>query len=178
MERLIYNRILPIANAALPHEQAGFRPGRCTTDQIALLTEDIEDAFEDNTFAGAVFVDLSSAYDTVWHRGLMLKLLKVIPDKAMVRMIMEMITERSIIVNHKNVNSRRRFLRNGVPQGSVLAPVLFNIYTHDLPTTTCKKYAYADDIALLHTHKNIAEVEKTLSQDLHQLKPAISPNGD
>ena len=74
MERLILNRITHIVEHILPKEQAGFRPGKCTTDQVCLLVNDIESAFQENKKAGAVFIDLSSAYDTVWHRGLLLKL--------------------------------------------------------------------------------------------------------
>jgi len=46
------------------------------------------------------------------------------------------------------------FLRNGIPQGSVLAPLLFNIYMYDLPTTTSRKFVYADDLAIMHLHLN------------------------
>jgi len=169
MERIIHNRIQPIVDSALPHEQAGFRPKRCTVDQVALLAENIEDSFEANAVAGAVFVDLSAAYDTVWHRGLTLKLLTVIPSKDMVRMIMAMISQRSFVVDFRGRQSRRRVLRNGVPQGSVLSPMLFNVYTHDLPLTVSQKYIYADDIALLHQEKSFSTVEKTLSKDLDQL---------
>jgi len=66
-ERLIYNRIKPIIESVHPDEQAGFRPNRCTLDQRQ---------------KGVVFVNLSAAYDTVWHRGLTLKFLKTIPIKA------------------------------------------------------------------------------------------------
>ena len=94
MERLIYNRILPIVESNLPEEQVGFRPNRVTFDQVALLTENIEFTFSKNMKAGTVLVDLSATYDTVWHRGLTLKLLKIIPSKDMVRMTMSMITQR------------------------------------------------------------------------------------
>ncbi len=62
--------------------------------------------------------------------------------------------------------SRLRRLNNGVPQGSVLAPLLFNIYIHDLPETTSKKYGYADDIAILATHKQWVNIEEDLSKDM------------
>jgi len=53
----------------LPQEQAGFRHGRSAVDQVTLLTQDIEDSFsaKKKAGAGAVFVDLTAAYDTVWH---------------------------------------------------------------------------------------------------------------
>ena len=120
--------------------------------------------------AGAVFIDLTAAYDTVWHRGLTCKLLRLLPDKHMVRMIMELIRNRSFtLTTGDSKPSRLRRLRNGVPQGSVLAPLLFNIYTYDIPSITSKKFAYADDLAILHTSGEWKELERTLSQDMTTL---------
>jgi len=64
LERLIYARVDPITDPLLPREQAGFRHGRSTVDQVTLLTQDIEDSFSAKKKAGAVFVDLTAAYDT------------------------------------------------------------------------------------------------------------------
>ena len=94
LERLIYARVEPLIDPLLPKEQAGFRRGKSTVNQVALLTQNIEDSFE----AGAVFVDLTAAYDTVWHRGLTCKLLRLLPDKHMVRMITELVRNRSFTV--------------------------------------------------------------------------------
>ena len=79
----------------LPREQAGFRRGQSTVDQVTLLTQDIEDSFQEKQKAGVVLLDLTATYDTVWHRGLHLKLLKIIPDWYMVKFIMETLTNRS-----------------------------------------------------------------------------------
>ena len=67
LEGLIHNRVEPIVDPLLPKEQAEFRHGKSTVDQVVLLTQNIEDSFEAKKIAGAVFVDLTSAYDTVWH---------------------------------------------------------------------------------------------------------------
>ena len=80
-------RIEAYVESFLPNEQAGFRPGRSSVDQAALLTEEIEKSFQLKEKIGAAFIDLSAAYDTVWHRGLTLKLLQTIPDKSLVKMI-------------------------------------------------------------------------------------------
>ena len=88
LERLIYARVVPLIDPLLPKEQAGFRRRKSTVDQVVLLTQNIENSFEAEKKAGAVFVDLTAAYDTVWHRGLTCKLLRFLPDKHMVKMIM------------------------------------------------------------------------------------------
>ena len=119
---------------------------------------------------GAVFIDLTAAYDTVWHRGLTCKLLRLLPDKHMVKMIMELVRNRSFtLTTGDSKQSRLRRLKNGVPQGSVLAPLLFNIYTYDLPSMISKKFAYADDLALLQSSGNWKDLEGTLSQDMSTL---------
>jgi len=151
LERHIYARVETIIDPLLPQEQAGFRHGRSAVDHDTLLTQDIGNSFSAEKKAGAVFVDLTEAYDTVWHRGLTCKLLRLLPDRHIVHMIMEMVSNRSFTLTTGNgKRSRLRRLKNDVPQGSVLAPLLFNIYTSDLPTTVSRKYAYADDLAIMH----------------------------
>ena len=85
----------------------------------------------------------------------------------MVRMIMELVRNRSFtLTNGDSKQSRLRRLKNGVPQGSVLAPILFNIYAYDLPSMISRKFVYADDLALLHSSENWKHLEGTLSQDM------------
>ena len=87
LERLIYARVQPIMDPLLPKEQAGFGRGKSTVDQVILLAQNIKDSSDAKKKAGAVFVNLTAAYDTVWHRGLTCKLLRLLPDKHMVKII-------------------------------------------------------------------------------------------
>jgi len=104
----------PTGAVWLPTQEVGRRSGH-------LLTQDIEDSFSDKKKAGAVFVDLTAAYGTVWHRGLTCKLLRLLPYRHMVHTIMEMVSNRSFTLTTGQRSWLRR-LKNGVPQGSVLAP--------------------------------------------------------
>jgi hypothetical protein len=61
-------------------------------------------------------------------------------------------------------------LNNGIPQGSVLAPILFNVYVHDMPDTVSKKFAYADDTCIVLQSKHFEDVEDTLTSDLTLLE--------
>ena len=117
-----------------------------------------------------MFSDLTAAYDTIWHRSLTFKLLQLLPDRHMVHMIMEMVSNRSFTRTTGNgQRSRLRRLKHGVPQGSVLAPLVFNIYISDLPTTISRKYAYADDPAVMHANGDWLAVEGALSKDMATL---------
>jgi len=181
LERLIYGRVDPILHPLLSRKLAGFRHGRSTVDQVTLLANDIEDSFSAKKKAGAVFVDLTAAYDTVWHRGLTCKLLQLLHDRHMVHLIMDMVGNRSFTLATRNgQKSRLRRLKNGVPQGSVLAPLFFNIYISDLPTTVSRKYAYADDLAIMHADVDWQAVDGVLTKDMatvgeyHQTRKIIS----
>ena len=91
LKRFIYTCVEPLVNPLLPKEQAGFQRRKSTVDQVVLLTQNIKDSFEAKKKADVIFIDLTAAYDTVWHRGLTCKLLRLLPDKHMVKMIMELV---------------------------------------------------------------------------------------
>jgi len=128
----------------------------------------MEDSFLAKKKAGTVFVNLTAAsYDTIWHRSIICKLLRLLPDRHMVHMIMEMIGNRSFTLTIGNGKRSRSWrLKNSVPQGSVQAPLLFNIYIFNLPTTVSRKYAYADNLAIMHADWDWQAVEGALCKDM------------
>ena len=85
----------------------------------------------------------------------------------MIRMIMELVLNRSFtLTTGDSKQSRLCCPKNSSPQRSVLAPLLFNIYMYNLPSMVSRKFAYADDLALLHSSGNWKDLEGTLSQDM------------
>jgi len=110
---------------------------------------DIEDRFSAKNTAGGVCRPHSSLLHCMALRP---HLLRLLPDRHIVRMIMELVDNCSFTITTSNGKRSRLWrLGNCVPQGSVLAPLFFNIYIYDLPHTVSRKYAYADDLAIMHT---------------------------
>lgn len=150
-------------------EQAGFRTGRNCCDQVWALSAHIEAGFQKNVKTCVAFMDLSSVYDTVWKKGMIYKLQKTIPCAKTSKLIQSMLSNRRITVQLNGKVSRPRTIKNGLPRGSVLAPLLFNIYTNDMPQTDSRKFIYADDLALSTQHKDMESAAVILSSDLSKL---------
>ena len=143
------------------------------------MSQNIEDCFEDKKKAGAVFIDLTEAYNTAWHQGLACKLLRLLPDRHMVKITKEFIYNRSFtLTNGRGKKSRLQQLKNGIPQGSVLASLLFNIYINDFPPIPSKLYVYANDLAIVHLAAEWSSLEKTLKTRTWQQYHHTSKIGD
>lgn len=169
LERIIYDRIGGRIFEVIPIEQAGFRPNRSCTDQILSLTTHMEAGFQKKLKTSVAFIDLSAAYDTVWRQGLICKLLRVIPCNKLATLIDSMLTDRSFKVIMGDLKSDQMKLNNGLPQGSVLAPLLFNLYISDLPETISQKFGYADDWAIAAQDRSMEATEHILTADLERL---------
>ena len=132
------NRIAEHVDAKLIPEQAGFRPGKSCTSQLLNLAEHIEDGYEKRLITGAVN-----------HRRLLSKVLEMTGDVQLTDLIRTMLENRRFFVVLNVKKSRWRRQRNGLPQGSVLAPMLFNIYTDDQPIhPDTRSFIYADDLCI------------------------------
>ena len=115
LERILLTRIEPIADKLLPKEQAGFRKGCSTVDQMAKLTETIKDAFDKKEITGSVLIDLTAAYETVWHHGLRVKLQRMLTSNHLINFIMELLYTRSFTLFTSDGQKSRSFrLKNGV----------------------------------------------------------------
>uniref|UniRef100_A0A3Q2XML3 Reverse transcriptase domain-containing protein n=1 Tax=Hippocampus comes TaxID=109280 RepID=A0A3Q2XML3_HIPCM len=120
---------------------------------------------------------LSAAYDTVNHRILTRKLYEMTSDVRLTQLICNMLSSRRFFVDLNGSRSRWRTQKNGLPQGSVLAPLLFNIYTNDQPTQPdTRRFLYVDDLCIASQKSTFEAVEVSLSNALDLLIPYYSIN--
>ena len=171
LERLIAERIYEImeTSGSFSKLQAGFRRGRSCADQILKITQAIENGFNQKKMERSVLVllDYSSAYDTVWRQKLLLSMNELGIPKQLIRWVAAFLNDRQAKVRFGDSTSRTRQMRQGLPQGSVLSPLLFIIYINNLATilpdkdTNCM---FADDVGILVTRRSKAEAEKAAQE--------------
>ena len=155
-ERIILSRLLFFleSNSILSPRQAGFRPGRSTLDQILYLFQSISDGFIKPTSGSRTIlstIDFSKAFDSVWHTAFFHKLISAGLPLCFARWTQSFFSDRSACVVYQNHKSRSFRVRRGVPQGSVLGPVLFSLFINDLPVSLPSSVScslYADNLAI------------------------------
>ncbi len=152
-EKLIASRLLWELETRhlLTPTQCGFRPGRSTVDQLMYVQSTILGSFQKHQHTIAVFLDLSKAFDTTWRY----KIVKTLHDwnfrGRLLQCITSFLSDRFFKVRIQGITSSESPLENGVPQGAVLSPTLFNIAINDIiaeiapPVRTA---LFADDLAL------------------------------
>ena len=110
--------------------QFGFRANHSTNHALISLTEDIRNALDNNNYVGGIFIDLQKAFDTVYHKILLSKLEHYGIRGTANDWFKSYLTNRRQYVSINGFNSTEEIMRFGVPQGSVLGPLLFLIYIH------------------------------------------------
>ena len=155
-ERIILSRLLFFleSNSILSPRQAGFRPGRSTLDQILYLSQSISDGFNKPRPGSQTIlsiIDFFKAFDSVWHPALFHKLISAGLPPCSARSTQSFLSDRRACVVFQNHKSRSFRVCTGVPQGSVLGPVLFSLFINDLPASLPSSVScslYADDLAI------------------------------
>lgn len=136
-------------NNIIRPEQFGFRASHSTVHQLLRLVDQIYTAFNRRQYVSALFLDVSRAFDSVWHDGLLLRLITSHVPSYLIHLLKSYLSRRTFSVAYEEALSASRSIRAGVPQGSVLGPSLFLLYINTLPTIPrCSLYLFADDTAI------------------------------
>lgn len=147
-ERIIHDRLLTSFGSRFINEQFGFRRTHSTVQQLARVSEHASHNLNMKLSTGMFLLDIEKAFDTVWHEGLLHKLLISEVPVGLVKLIQSYLSERSFKVFIGNVSSDTYSISAGVPQGSVLGPLLFLAYINDIPKQPRTYLAcFADDTA-------------------------------
>ena len=150
--------------------QSGFRKNHSTDTCLSYLNDKILSGFDQGKITGMILIDLQKAFDTIDHRVLLNKLVYIGFSDSAILWFKSYLSNRSFIVNVENNSSDPGDLNCGVPQGSILGPLLFLLYVNDMPQAVeCDLLLYADDSVLLFTHKNVDVINDQLNRDFNSL---------
>ena len=145
----------------LSDHQYGFRSGRSTADVLTVISERVYQSLNVSGETRAIALDISKAFDKVWHAGLLHKLKSYGVSGVVFDLIKSFLTDRKIKVVLDGRSSSCYSINAGVPQGSVLGPTLFLIFINDLPDSILSKLAiYADDTTLYRSLGKSRSVDK------------------
>lgn len=182
MEHMIKFRLEWIVESKgiLAKSQYGFRKGMSTLDGLSLITTDIRIAFAKKESLIAVFLDIAAAYDNVLLPVLRNKLQQLSIPERLVRFISNLLMDRKILIKPQSSLLPVRNVWKGLPQGSVLSPLLYSLYTHDLDhsiSPICKVLQYADDLAIYMRTNSMEDAKDNLNTALTLLDEWLKDHG-
>ena len=179
-EKLVYNRLIDFINKhnILSECQFGFRKGHCTDLAITLLLDKITKAIDMGDYFVGIFIDLSKAFDTVNHDILLQKIEHYGIRGKIFHWIKNYLTNRKQFVEYNNHKSTMQNISCGVPQGSILGPLLFLLYINDLPQVSSQlsTIMFADDTNMFMQHSDLKFLEHTVNMQLEQVVKWLSIN--
>jgi hypothetical protein len=173
-EKLILKKINKELNPYdwIPNHPFGFRQAHSTV-QCHRITEVINKAMENRLYYTAVFLDVSQAFDKVWHPGLLIKIKRLLPFQYF-NLLKSYLSERQFETKFNGETSSRFHIHSGVPQGSILGPLLYVLFTSDLPTSRGTTLGtFEDDSAILATHKHPTIASLNLQEHISSIEKWI-----
>lgn len=181
LERLIKNRLTEYldSNNLITKFQSGFRANRCSIDNIFYFSQKCLLSFNKNHSTGGIVFDIEKAFDKIWHEGLFIKLHEMNIPKKMAKWIKNFLTNRTFYVSTNGHDSDLFPIKTGVPQGSILSPILFSIFIDNIPLnlqnySNLSAILYADDLFTFFSDKNLNRIQIVLQHYLDSLELWLS----
>ena len=179
LEKVVCNRLCSFldTNNLLSAYQFGFRTGHSTIHPMLHFSNHISKALNNKEHTIAIFCDLRKAFDSCDHKILLSKMYKLGIRGATLDWFANYLSNRNQYVTVNGQDSSLKTVKIGVPQGSILGPILFLIYINDLPNfTLLLSLLFADDTTLLASGKNLAELVTFVNNELHKISTYFRMN--
>ena len=180
LEKLNHSRLDTFfqENNIISPDQHGFQTGRSTTSAILNLTDNILQKFDQKHFTVGLFLDFSKAFDTVNHEILLNKLENYGIRNTSLRLIKNYLQCRKQYVYYSKLKSSQYNINLSIPQGSILGPLLFNVYINDIKNSVnkLKLVLYADDSCFYASGPDLNSVINVINEELHELDKWVKAN--
>lgn len=177
-ERLLADRLtLQVERCDIFQNQFGFLAAHSAEHAVAKLQSDIMDGLNTGRATTLVALDMQSAFDTMWHNGLIMKMSKLGINPILIKTVQSMLMDRTFSVQIDGYITGPRGMVSGIPQGSVLGPPCFNLFTHDIPThPVVKNIQFADDTSVYETHCDPGRAQNNINIHLARLDEYFHDN--
>ena len=155
-------------------EQFGFRPKHSTHSQLIRHTKQITRGFKEKRVTVGLYLDIKQAFDKVWHKGLIRKMVDSNINDGLIHLIHNYLENRQFKVHVKGIDSQTESIKSGVPQGSILGPMLFNLYINDMPHNNIHNnshlHIFADDTLITGQSRQPTLATRQVQQNLNQVE--------